>query len=61
MSICCTSPDGLLDEAVEIPEHPFFVGGQLHPEFKSRPNAAHPVFREFVKAAVEKSGKKNKK
>ena len=61
MRICGTSPDGLLVEAVEIPEHPFFVGVQFHPEFKSRPNAAHPVFREFVKAAVEKSGKKNKK
>ena len=49
-----TSPNGLLVEAVEIPEHRFYIGVQYHPEFKSRPNHAHPLFREFVKAAVEK-------
>ena len=57
MKICGTSPDGLLVEAVELEKHPFYVGVQFHPEFKSRPNAAHPVFREFVKAAVQKSGR----
>jgi len=45
------SPDGRLVEIVELPDHPWFVGVQFHPEFKSRPNHAHPLFREFVKAA----------
>ncbi len=57
MRICGTSPDELLVEAVEIPAHPFYVGVQFHPEFKSRPNAAHPVFREFIAAACKKHGK----
>lgn len=46
------SPDGKLVEAVEIPENDFFIGVQFHPEFKSRPNKAHPLFREFVAAAL---------
>lgn len=46
------SPDGSLVEAIELPEHPFYVGVQYHPEFKSRPNHAHPLFREFIKAAA---------
>jgi len=46
------SPDGKLVELIELPDHPFFLGSQFHPEFKSRPNRAHPLFREFVKAAV---------
>jgi CTP synthase len=41
-----------LVEVVEIPDHPFFVGVQYHPEFKSRPLEPHPLFREFVKAAL---------
>ena len=45
------SPDGRLVEAVELPDHPWFVGVQFHPEFKSRPNKAHPLFRAFVAAA----------
>ena len=57
MRICGTSPDELLVEAVEIPAHLFYVGVQFHPEFKSRPNAAHPVFREFIAAACKKHGK----
>jgi CTP synthase len=44
-----------LMEIIEIPDHPWFVGVQFHPEFKSRPNRAHPIFREFIKAAIEKS------
>ena len=40
-------------ETVEIPHHPWFVGGQFHPELKSRVNKAHPLFRDFIKAAVE--------
>ena len=47
-----TSPEGDLVEIVELPDHPFFVGCQFHPEFKSRPNRPHPLFREFVAAAV---------
>ena len=47
------SPDGKLVEAVEIPENDFFIGVQFHPEFKSRPNKAHPLFREFIAAAMK--------
>lgn len=47
------SPSGRLVEIVEIPEHPWYVGVQFHPEFKSRPNLAHPLFREFIKASLE--------
>ncbi len=46
------SPDRNLIEIVEIPEHKFFVGTQFHPEFKSRPLSPHPLFREFIKAAI---------
>ena len=45
------SPDGHLVEIVELPGHPWFVGVQFHPELKSRPNKAHPLFREFIAAA----------
>ena len=45
------SPDGELVEMVELPDHPWFVGVQFHPEFKSRPNRAHPLFRDFIAAA----------
>lgn len=48
-----TSPNGMLVEAVEIPDNRFFIGVQYHPEFKSRPNKAHPIFREFIKASLE--------
>ncbi|MGI5905593.1 MAG: CTP synthase [Candidatus Pararuminococcus gallinarum] len=51
LTISGTSPDGRLVEAIELSNHPFFVGVQYHPEFKSRPNRAHPLFREFVTAA----------
>lgn len=47
------SPDERLVEIVEIKDHPWFVAGQFHPEFKSRPTHAHPLFRDFVKAALE--------
>ena len=47
------SPDGRLVETVELSELPFFVGVQFHPEFKSRPNKAHPLFLGFIKAALE--------
>lgn len=45
------SPDGRLVEIVELKDHPWFVGCQFHPEFKSRPTLAHPLFRDFIKAA----------
>ncbi|MDR3086295.1 MAG: CTP synthase [Christensenellaceae bacterium] len=47
------SPDGRLVEAIELPDHRFFVGVQYHPEFKSRPNRAHPLFRAFIEASLE--------
>ncbi len=50
-----TSPDGVLPEIVEIPEHPWFVGVQFHPELKSKPFEPHPLFRSFVKAALDRS------
>ena len=52
MVVTGTSPNGLLVEAVEIPEHKFFIAVQYHPEFKSRPQKAHPIFREFIKASL---------
>lgn len=51
-----TSPDDRLVEAVELPDHPFFVAAQFHPEFKSRPDRPAPLFREFVATALERSG-----
>ncbi len=54
MVIAGRNPDRNLVEIVEIPEHPFFVGVQFHPELKSRPNRPHPLFREFVGAAVRR-------
>ena len=51
------SPDGKLVEIVEVKAHPFFVGVQFHPEFKSRPNKPHPLFSGFVRAAIEESKK----
>ena len=47
-----TSPDGSIVETVEIAGHPFFVGVQFHPEFKSRPNDPHPLFCGFIKASI---------
>jgi len=46
------SPDEKLVELIELEDHPFFMASQFHPEFRSRPNRAHPLFRELVKAAV---------
>ena len=50
-----TSPDDRLVEIVELPEHPFFVASQFHPEFKSRPLRPQPLFRDFVGAALERA------
>ncbi len=51
------SPDKKLVEIIEIPSHPFFVGTQFHPEFKSRPLRPHPLFREFIAAAIKNQKK----
>lgn len=52
-----TSDDGRLVESIEIPSNDFFIAVQYHPEFKSRPNKAHPIFREFVHAALNNKAK----
>ncbi|HET7087025.1 MAG TPA: CTP synthase [Anaerolineae bacterium] len=52
MALSGLSPDGRLVEIVELADHPFMVGSQFHPEFKSRPNRPHPLFRAFVEAAA---------
>ena len=49
------SPDGVLPEIVEIPDHPWFIGVQFHPELKSRPFDPHPLFTDFIRAAVDQS------
>ncbi len=54
------SPDGTLVEIVEIPEHPWFVACQFHPEFKSRPTNCHPLFRGFVRAGLERAVQREK-
>jgi CTP synthase len=53
------SPDGRLVEFIELPDHPFWVGTQAHPEFKSRPNKPAPLFREFIAAALARAEGRN--
>ena len=53
MRISGTSPDGQLVEAIELKDHPYFVAVQYHPEFKSRPNKAHPLFVGLIAAALK--------
>ena len=53
MVICGTSPREDLVEMVELPDHPWYLGCQFHPEFKSRPRIPHPLFREFIRASIE--------
>ncbi len=53
MKISGTSPENLLVEIVEIPDHPFYISVQFHPEFKSRPDKPQPIFKKFVKLAYE--------
>lgn len=60
MLLAGTSPDNHIVEMVELPTHPWFVAAQFHPEFKSRPNKPHPLFRGFVTAAAERHAKKEK-
>ncbi|MCE5266496.1 MAG: gamma-glutamyl-gamma-aminobutyrate hydrolase family protein, partial [Planctomycetaceae bacterium] len=52
MRFAGTSPDGSLIEVVELPDHPWFIGVQYHPEFKSQPTKAHPLFAGFIGAAI---------
>ncbi len=49
------SPDGVLPEIIELPDHPWFVGVQYHPELKSKPFAPHPLFAAFIAAAVRQA------
>ncbi|HEX3349395.1 MAG TPA: gamma-glutamyl-gamma-aminobutyrate hydrolase family protein, partial [Acetobacteraceae bacterium] len=49
------SPDGILPEIIELPGHPWFVGVQFHPELKSKPFDPHPLFRDFIAAAVRQA------
>lgn len=60
MRIAGVSPDNRFVEIIELINHPWFVGCQFHPEFKSRPLEPHPLFREFIRAAIEFNNKKNK-
>ena len=55
LSFAGMSPDGILPETVEYPDHPWFIGVQYHPELKSRPFDPHPLFSSFIEAAVEQS------
>lgn len=57
--ICGMSPNEKLVEMVEIPSHRYFIGVQFHPEFKSRPNHAHPLFAAFIEAAIKKRNDKS--
>lgn len=56
MTVAGNSPDGRLVEIVELKNHPWFVGVQFHPEFKTRPNRPHPLFRDFVAKSLENKG-----
>ena len=53
MKLCGTSPDGRIVEMIELPDHPWFIATQAHPELKSRPNRPHPLFRGFVESATK--------
>jgi CTP synthase len=57
LRITGASPDGSLAEMIEIKDHPWFLGCQFHPEFKSRPTKPHPLFTRFIEAALNQSGK----
>ena len=55
MIVCGKSPDGILPEVIELPNHPWFIGVQFHPELKSRPFDPHPLFKSFIGAAVQQA------
>jgi CTP synthase len=52
MTISGSSPDGALTEIIELRDHPWFVACQFHPEFRSKPTRSHPLFRDFIAAAL---------
>ena len=58
LDISGTSPDGRLVEAISLPDQDYFIGVQFHPEFLSRPNRAHPLFRSFIAAAKRLRGRR---
>jgi CTP synthase len=60
MRVSGVNPDHGLVEIIELPDHPWFVGVQFHPEFKSRPIRSHPLFRELVAAAKRYSDARRK-
>jgi CTP synthase len=59
MVLAGTSPDHKLVELIELPNHPFFIACQFHPEFKSKPHRPHPLFVHFIKAAKERAEKRS--
>ena len=56
-----TSPDDSLVEIIELPINPWFVAVQYHPEFKSKPTAAHPLFAGFIDAAIQRHGQRSER
>ena len=54
MLLSGNSPSGKLVEAIELPDHPWFAAVQFHPEFKSKPNLPHPLFKSFINAALKR-------
>ena len=60
LKVSGTSPDGTLVEIVELGDHPWFLGCQFHPEFKSRPMDPHPLFRDFIGASLKNSQERNR-
>ncbi len=61
LQVAGTSPDGKLVEIVEMPDHPWYVAVQFHPEFKSKPTAAHPLFSGFVEAAIARRSQRQQR
>jgi len=56
-----TSPDGKLIEIIELPDHPWFLAVQFHPEFKSKPTAAQPLFAAFIGAAIQRHAQRGQR
>jgi CTP synthase len=61
MAFSGASPDNVLVEMIELPAHPFFIASQFHPEFRSRPNRAHPLFAGLLEAALVYGGEGEEK
>jgi CTP synthase len=59
MKLVGKSEDGMLVEVIEIPDHPWFVGCQFHPEFTSKPREGHPLFTGFIKAAIARRDRRS--